>query len=56
MTHPVGNMSPEQLTEVKLVEDEFIVGAYGYLSTKTKQGNKQPILMGMGFIAAKLIN
>jgi len=55
MTHPIGNCLSEQLLESKLSESEFIVGAYGYLSSKAKKHSKEPVLMGLGFIVAKII-
>ena len=39
------------MLEAKLDADEFIVGAYGYLSNKYKE----PQLQGFGFIIARLI-
>jgi len=56
MTHPIGNCLSEQLLESRLHENEFIVGAYGYLSSKAKASSKDPVLMGLGFIAAKLVD
>jgi hypothetical protein len=49
-------MLSEQMTEARLDPDEFIVGAYGYLSNQQKANSQDPVLMGLGFIAAKLIN
>lgn len=56
MTHPIGNCLSEHLLESKLHDNEFIVGAYGYLSSKVKVNSKEPVLMGLGFIAAKFID
>ena len=42
------------MNEAKLEDDEYIVGAYGYLSCNSKLNSTDTVLMGLGFIVARL--
>ena len=60
MTYVIGNYNSkaQQVCEERLLDDEFIVGCYGYLTKiPAEDGSKKEasILQGLGFIAAKVV-